>query len=373
MRRYSPILLLLALLGLSGCVEPLVHETPRLYLRIDLPQEYLTKAEIGDEPSFSDERTLKNLHVWVFKHDDPESATGYYKKFDDLSLIKTGREDIWYLELPEAVAKAKPNVDVYAIANYNTSFITNISAGNNTTRQQLEAALVTGFGTASPVTSVSNNGLPFSAVKKNIPMNGSYPLLELEPLTLVRAVAKITFLLCQVCVDDEDKTLVENYSISNLTIPGNQIRSKEYLFNNTGTSMHINTDGGFDAAAIDVSVTELARNPFPERYSFRSALYPNETTSQYGARIQEAIDAGLLTRKVYYLRESDQKLTGSFSYQVGLNPPVNQSFTMSADGDFARNHDWIVYIYFVADDIKFSVSWVDWLQGGAHYLTNEGD
>lgn len=36
---------------------------------------------------------------------------------------------------------------------------------------------------------------------------------------------------------------------------------------------------------------------------------------------------------------------------------------------FSRNTSWIVYIFFLRDEMKFTVSWTDWLDGGFFNLT----
>lgn len=374
MRRFFHILLLLSILLVTGCVEPLVHEKPRLYIRVDIPQESITKATVGEESSLSEEQAIKDFQVWVFRHSDEATATPIgYKNFTsgELGLIKKGYADAWYLDLDEAVAKAAPNVDVYALANYKS--VKSGTYNGSSTRQSLDAVLLNNFGTASPQASVPGNGLPYSAVKKNIPMTGTFPMLELESVTLTRAVSKVTFLFCQVCVDDEDKTLVEQFSIDNLTLSGGTICSKEYLFNDTGTGIKVNavSDSDYDQDPIVLTSPELARNPFPQKYSYRPNEYPNETAAEYSSRLKQAVTDGLLTRTVYYLRESDRQLSGTFTYSIGLQTGLTGSFTMNAAGDFSRNHDWIVYIYFLADTIQFEVSAVGWTTGGKFYLTPE--
>ena len=358
MRRLSSILLL-TILSLSGCVEPLAYEEPKLYLRVVLPDDTVTKSESGD-PLWSDESVLKNLHVWVFRHENGQRIG--YKKFteQELKLIKSGMSDRWYLTLTKEIAQNPPQVDVFALANYNNNTISLTSVGNGTTRAALQGATVKGFGTSASNANLLSYGLPYSAVKVDIPITGNYPILELEPVVLQRAVSKITFLSSQVCVNSNwGYRKVNDFSISNLTLDANQIRSTEYLFNDSSDSYKV--DGGFDQDAsskfvIDVPSENLALNPSPETYTKQ----PGESVYDYGKRIQQAVQSGLLTRDVYYLRESDQRLQGTFTYSIG-GVSESKSFIMAEGEVFARNLDWIVYIYFLADEIHFSATWVDWL------------
>ena len=49
----------------------------------------------------------------------------------------------------------------------------------------------------------------------------------------------------------------------------------------------------------------------------------------------------------YYLRESDKKLEGTIYYTVeGIAEPMEAKFHMRENGDFERNHSWIVYAYY---------------------------
>lgn len=54
----------------------------------------------------------------------------------------------------------------------------------------------------------------------------------------------------------------------------------------------------------------------------------------------------------FYLRESDQKLSGTITYAItpsGTTTTTEKtaSYSMSIAGDFSRNHTWIVYGYFI--------------------------
>jgi hypothetical protein len=65
----------------------------------------------------------------------------------------------------------------------------------------------------------------------------------------------------------------------------------------------------------------------------------------------------------FYLRESGKKITGTITYTVGSSTTaLSAPFTMSEEGDFSRNHTWIVYGFFAGkDNLKvFSVDVNDW-------------
>ena len=84
------------------------------------------------------------------------------------------------------------------------------------------------------------------------------------------------------------------------------------------------------------------------------------TGQQYETKIQEGINAGDLTDLgTFYLRESDKALKGTIKYTIKHtekdnsittieNNPEIPNFAMVDEGDFSRNHTWIVYAYFVS-------------------------
>jgi hypothetical protein len=61
---------------------------------------------------------------------------------------------------------------------------------------------------------------------------------------------------------------------------------------------------------------------------------------------EDLIDQSEITKiGPFYLRESDKKLSGTITYQLGDNAEQQGTFEMEAAGDFRRNHTWIVYAY----------------------------
>ena len=63
----------------------------------------------------------------------------------------------------------------------------------------------------------------------------------------------------------------------------------------------------------------------------------------------------------YYLRESDKKLKGKIYYTIGNGGegwPKSTEFEMVAEGDFTRNHTWIVYGYFTGKE-TLTISSID--------------
>ena len=78
--------------------------------------------------------------------------------------------------------------------------------------------------------------------------------------------------------------------------------------------------------------------------------------------LNSAVSEGILTDcGVIYLRETNQALTGHVDYTINGEAQSPKSFTMDAPGDFARNHSWTLYGYFLGGrNLQMSVRVLPW-------------
>lgn len=377
LRRIS---LLLAVLLAGACARERVPMDQGLELAISvrIPELGETKAAEGDVSGESwAETSIKNLKIWVFLADaipghPAGECLGYLQPAQD-KYPQTGVENRYFITLDPDVATADPlpRVDVYVLANAYS--IGQGGLNKNTTRAQLEALTLSGtqFGIQdnAPVqTSVSaNNGLPFSAVGKNLSMRGKYPVFYVETVSLRRAVSKFRFVFSQ--LRDAAGT-VTDFQVTSLQLDGGLIASQEYLFNDSANPYKIMTsDATYVAEPMlftPPAVSEVAASYLPEQFVYdRSAMGAQE----YQDLIHAGIAEGELTSwGLCYLRETDKKLQGTIEYVIS-GIPGSATFTMLDEGDFARNRYWIVYIYFLSDEIKFSVAWTPWEEGLDFHLT----
>jgi hypothetical protein len=114
-----------------------------------------------------------------------------------------------------------------------------------------------------------------------------------------------------------------------------------------------------------LTADEIACSATPEDYAF-----DGQTALEYETLIRQGLAAGELTScGLSYLRETDRQLTGTISYVLN-GVPGTAEFSMKDPGDFARNHSWIVYLYFTSDAIQFTVSWTLWEEGHDFILTD---
>ena len=368
--RLISVMLLLAATAL-GCMRDdiLDSSSPQLSIYIDIPQPALTKADVGPVASeTAQEYAIHSLQIWVFLSEAcGDYPAGYCLGYIQPSplFFNTSNSSNYTIPINAEIADAHPNVDVFAIANAEAAGVSNLDGF--TTRDQLTALMISGttFGTTNGTpncTSVPESGLPFTGVGKNLRMKGSYPVLKVDAVHLTRVVSKLRFVFSQLV---DVNGAVNQCAITDVRIFGGGMALSEYLFNDSSNPYKIGTSG-YASLPMSFAVPQnfsIAGNEEPDAYS-----YKGQAAQVYSDLVAEGIDNGYLSQLGFcYLRETDRKLGGSISYTLnGTSGTVN--FSMHDTGDFARNHYWIVYLYFTRDAIEFTVSWTPWEDGHNYNL-----
>ena len=305
--------------------------------------------------------TIYSLQLWVFEHENGEQV-GYYEpaSISDLNLTKSA---VYQMAVSSDFARRKPNVDVYVLANIKTATC-GCEFDETTTRDALDAALLEHaeggtdyFGLSARIMAVPETGLPVTGVLKDQKVTGQNPVLRvgdgaLATVQLARAVSKVRFLFSQ--LENADEVL----QINRITLNGEAIPKQEYLMLEgpySGTECHLGP-GGYESGAVvmasDVGV--VASNDDPLNYAFNiqgAQEYENLINSGLQKSPAELTEVG-----PFYLRESDRKLTGTIYYQVNADGAERSAnFSMADDGDFTRNHTWIVYAYYGSSTLEVFV------------------
>ena len=364
-------LLVIALPVLSGCTHKSFTSVPKLQVSIHIPQPFQTRADEGSVPSETEaEDRIHTLQIWVFLSracaGHPAGTCIGYLAPDPLYLRETS-ETLFALPLEPAVANEHPDVDVYVLANAASTGHGDLDA--NTSQSTLNSLVMDGTvfglrGNKPACTEVPEEGLPFAGVGKSMKMKGDYPVMKLDVVTLTRAVSKLRFVFSQLA-DSEGP--FSDCSVTGIQIGGSAISSAEYVFNDRVTPYKI-VPNLYETARMDfagLASGQIALNEHPEDYAFSG-----QTAREYELLIQQGIEDGVLTScGLSYLRETNRKLSGRIDY-VLQGIPGYAEFEMKDEGDFARNHNWIVYLYFTRDAIRFTVSWTPWEEGHDFYLTD---
>ena len=337
----------------SGADEGVTHQQAQLAIYVYAPEQASakkhaapTRGDVGEVDPIDNtinEGTIKSMQLWVY-----ESETGNYVGYfrtDDVAALNEGQGTTYQIPVTDAFAAAKPDVNVYVMANVTSANCGVGTLNKETTRAALlEGAKITGglsghFGLEQNTRTVPDDGLPFAGKLTTQPVVGDAPTLRVGSLSqvatvqLTRAVSKLRFVFSKTA--GEPAVNIKSIKINEQMIP-----EVEYLFQ-TPVSMSYNTA---EAELLSTAIDDIAETTDPTQF-----IYENQTAQAYENLINEA--ASKATPEVtvegpIYLRESDKQLAGTITYTIGEGADQTANFAMQQAGDFSRNHTWIVYAYY---------------------------
>lgn len=373
----------------SSCVrrELMSRTDPELLVTVRIPDAVLTRAETGTHSALAEERRVNSLQVWVFRT-GATTSTGLicYKALDAETLAATGLKNGTPVRFAVPIASEileespLPRVDVYAVVNGASAGFTLSefpgAAGDwaKVSPDDLQAFVLDAdtFGVSTLTAAVPAEGLPMAGMMINEQMTGEFPVLSISTLTLTRAVSKLRFVFCQMT---DNGNPVDEFHITGISLTGQIGESEKLLTTNTfagntyltrlyDSSGYVTLDKNWTSASE--LPASIAGNESPGDY-----LYTGEVAQTYESKIDGGISSGLLTQwGLTYLRETDKKLTGTISYTVGTGTSMRSktaTFTMDAEGDFARNHSWIIYAYFIGGRLVIQPTVLPWTAAHDRY------
>ena len=348
----------------------------QLQINIFMPEHpVVTRSEPVLVNSDADEN-VNSLDVWVFVSEatanfDIRKVVGHLSL--DIANPSSFKGGTYQMSVNEDFVKEKPKVNIYVTANVKPSN-TGITLTASSTEDALENATLSGgyFGlTPSLTTQVPIEGLPMSGVLKDQVINdASTPLLKVDdPVKVVRAVSKIRFVFSRSDTGDTDQL-----HINSIKLYADMIPEEEYLFLNgpydyTSNRFKIGSAYlGEHTLAEGLESITIPASTYPARFAYD----PENPAQLKGQDYEDLIDRGLqgvdnnnnpelVELQRYYLRESDKKLKGKIYYTIGNGGegwPKSTEFEMVAEGDFTRNHTWIVYGYFTGKE-TLTISSID--------------
>jgi hypothetical protein len=352
LRRFS--IWLLILLALPACRRDSVvgEDGPELGLYLECPGvPEGTRADEGEVPGTADENALHSVLVWIFDSDSHERISSLQLTGDQLPT--PGRVRRYAIPVSQEFARTRPDVDIFALAN---AASVGCTLHGGSTWQEVNDAVFGGnwFGVENPVRSVNPElGLPMTGAGRDLHIEGEEPTLRVQTVRLVRAVSKLRYVFCRML--DEDASSPDVISVDKVTLNGNLIPNSEYLF--TASLPYAVVPGSYAPTPIETyGPAQLASNETPEKLA-----WAGQDPVSYENLLDHAVAEGTLTDwGTMYLRESDKMLTGYVDYSInGVSHTRN--FSMAAPGDFARNHTWTLYGYFLSGrNLQLSVRVLPW-------------
>ena len=375
-----------------------------LTLEVSTGQTIHTRALEGDVAGTSNENKIYDIQVWAYNNAEGANASpiGYAQMLNigsgtgaETTSSSTDFNDATVtmnLFLPkDFMESASSKVDLYFIANYRS--IMENEPSPSLRRSQLEALTFGGdyFGIdatsrAPKATTVEEGkGLPMSAIRKSLSLsemlqvNGPLHLRYNETVLLRRAVSRIAFFFSRQIGINPDVT------IKKIELDGNLIPASETVLpNQTDNNLpNLPSSVTYDAGVCRFANTANAANPILLKADIPETTNPEllrsdcETNGNATMTAQEYVNfiegkasqTTPETTKVgyYYLRETGKKITGTIYYTYDGNDKT-ATFTMYSNNDFARNHTWIVYAYFLKEGLYVIPMVQPWIVGGIHSI-----
>lgn len=365
MKKGTVILLSIVAAVLFSCVDPVVPTTdkdPELGVTIEFPALAATRAEVGNLPASELENIIKSLSLWVFTSEEPHTLIAS-RDLDTTEFPIGGGIRRYAFPVSKDFANNRPDVDIFVLANAASIGHEELNASSDWST--LNGAFFTdsyigpyyGFGLSQPVHSVTPSlGLPMSGAGKNMPILGEAPALSVETISLKRAVSRLRYVFCRTRTEGEEDDIV----INRIVLNSNLIPVKEYVFtaNKTGIVMdQADENDNYDDRSYTVpGPSVLAENDTPE-----NLIYVNQDPQSYAQLLDDAVADGVLTDMGYtYFRETDRRLIGLVDYTVNGKARTKE-FNMASNGDFARNHTWTLFGYFLSGrNLQLSLSVQPW-------------
>ena len=366
----SWLLLSLLLLCLTACYsydEEQIADTPggeqdkipaQLYIYVHAPQTAVpTRAYIGDVEPINNEAMVYSLQIWVFTH-DTNKLIGYFSPSGTSALNQPGGYEVFQLTIDDEYAQTaesgRETVDVYVLANVKEDNC-HLTLDHTTTRAELEAAVLAhgtqdAFGLTAPIMEVPDGlGLPMSGVLRNQPVTGTAPVLRLgdssqmATVRLIRTISKLRFAFA-------NQTGSESLVINSIKLNADMIPEEQYLFMADENpydrkTCHIKTESGYNTETPELLAEPIDDVPAIEQPVIYAWGNEELEPQVYENMLDDAVTAGDLTQRMYFLRESDKQLKGEIKFQIGGGEEQTATFQMVDDGGFSRNHIWTVYAY----------------------------
>ena len=349
----SILIVLFSACSSSSVEEGVTHQQAKLAIYVYAPEQAAakknappTRGDVGEVDAITNEGTIKSLHIWIYEQ-ETGNYVGYFST-EDVSALNQGQGTIYQIPVSDDFASKKPYVNVYVMANVTSDNCGIGTLNKETTRAALlEGAKITGglglsghFGLEQNTRTVPDDGLPFAGMLTGKPVVGDAPTLRVGTLSevftvqLTRAVSKLRFVFAKT-------TGQPTVNITSIKMNIGMIPDVEYLFQ-TPTSMTYNTEA--KELLLD-DIDDIAETADPTQY-----LYLGQNAQEYENLINAAANKQpnpeVTVEGPIYLRESDKQLAGTITYTIGGGEPQTADFAMQQEGDFSRNHTWIVYAYY---------------------------
>ena len=106
--------------------EEVSHKQVKLAIYVYAPEQAAakknaapTRANVGEVDDITTEGTIKSLQIWIYESESGKYV-GYFNT-EDVVALNNGQGTTYQLPVSDEFAAAKPNVNVYVMANVTTA------------------------------------------------------------------------------------------------------------------------------------------------------------------------------------------------------------------------------------------------------------
>lgn len=375
---------LLCSMLLTACVydnvEPAGKEADT-YLHLSFASADTRTRAVSDlHEGQTEENTITSLRVWAFDSDNAdESAIALcYNEETAITGATTGRYTLTMKVPRKTGGRELKHIDLYILANAESG--TNLVTANinrTMTRAWLkDVCLTESFGVDSEgtaqCTTVPAKGLPMGRIVERIAIenyrsedqNATSPSIDI-PLT--RAVSKLHFFFARRTNGATEQVEVTGIDVAEGVVPdpGSYVFPLPVPFSTTlPDAQETRTYNKFVAYPVNKRETLTATNIVsvddPETLKRGVA----ENADAYVARLAQA---GMKGHYLTYLRETDRAVPVTVRYRL-TNGGTEKSVTVNVQaGDMRRNHEVLIYGYFLESGmLAIEPQVLDWVNGGEY-------
>lgn len=375
--------LLLLLTALASCSEyeegrpDMTNSVPLTFHLQASGHQYATRGYEGDVRAITGENTIYDAKVWAY-----DATSKLFIGYGEATADDASTTLDVSLSIPHYIVSSGHNIDIYAIGNTRSVGLQALDAASGANIGLLTSNVLGGTNfTSTGTTTIPATGLPMSCIEQDfsIVTDGEVST-TLPTIMMTRAVSKVRFAFGRTKGYDD-------VAITGIEIDGGLIPNSERIFpidKATSADNYATVTSGtyhgdrYPNIAADAGYIADKK---VYRATGDTALIPSLKIQEYDNPVQNvwpaaAVNGGTpMTAQQYseyvtriinsqydfttYLRESDRKLSGTIHYTVG-GVKKTTTFAMDTAGDFARNHEWIVYGYFDPALLSLTVTVQPW-------------
>lgn len=347
------------------------------YLNLSFSTASATTSRAGGTGNIGNDETQANpnqesdihsIKVWVFKSGTKGEAKPIaYKEDNTPTAVGVGTANGTYTLnlrfLRKINGEELKNIDLYILANSESTVMTKKLNGKDITRAELQDVTfdkpfgITSEGNAETTEVPKGKGLPISRAITNIELANHVADTEIEAkgkginIPLVRAVSKLHFYFARTA---DANAMTGNVKVTRIEIDGKTFPTASYVFpdeekydeadaNKSATSSKYGT--------LDYEPTAL-QLPGVENSGIAAVADPTAFIKKDSQTAQEYLkafkDSCIESHHLSYLRETNKPIKGTIYYQLAEGgSEKSREFTIPSEDKAIRNRELVVYGYFL--------------------------